>query len=227
MEHFTDLVASLAWPAALVWIAYLFRDEVRGLFGRVSQFKFRDLEANFERELGKIEREKVAEADSRGTNDRVKSGDQSPPKGSDTLGLRVESVPSSPLGDPVYPPPYDDRYQQLLRIAEISQSAAILEAWTQLEVSISRALPRFGRGFVPSKVRGTLNNLYWDGHISKLALVDYDSLRDLRNQVAHARAVDLSSRSARRYIEIAIERCIMFDKLTPKVSPTADTAAEA
>ncbi len=51
MEYLIALIDSLAWPAALVWIGYLFREEVHSLFGRVSKLKYKDIEAKFERKL--------------------------------------------------------------------------------------------------------------------------------------------------------------------------------
>jgi hypothetical protein len=56
MEHFVELVKALAWPVAVIWIAYIFRAEVRQLLGRVSSFKYKDVEASFEKSLIKAEK---------------------------------------------------------------------------------------------------------------------------------------------------------------------------
>jgi hypothetical protein len=51
VSEIVALVSALAWPAAAVWISYLFRGEIRGLASRVSHLKYKDVEATFEREL--------------------------------------------------------------------------------------------------------------------------------------------------------------------------------
>lgn len=56
-QNIVELVKALAWPFATVWISYLFRTEIRGLFSRMSHLKFHELEANFNEDVSKIERE--------------------------------------------------------------------------------------------------------------------------------------------------------------------------
>lgn len=51
MSDLVALISAIAWPAAAVWISYLFRDEIRGLASRVSRLKYKDVEATFESEL--------------------------------------------------------------------------------------------------------------------------------------------------------------------------------
>lgn len=51
MTDLVALISALAWPAAAVWISYLFRSEIRGLVSRMSHLKYKDMEATFEREL--------------------------------------------------------------------------------------------------------------------------------------------------------------------------------
>lgn len=59
MEHLISLIVGIAWPVAAVWIAYLFRGELKALLSRVSHLKYKELEAKFEK--GLVE----AEADAR------------------------------------------------------------------------------------------------------------------------------------------------------------------
>jgi hypothetical protein len=51
MAEIVALISAVVWPIAAIWIAYLFRGEVRGLASRVSHLKYKDMEATFEREL--------------------------------------------------------------------------------------------------------------------------------------------------------------------------------
>jgi hypothetical protein len=55
MTEFVALISALAWPAATVWISYLFRGEIRGLASRMSHLKYKDMEATFEKELKEVE----------------------------------------------------------------------------------------------------------------------------------------------------------------------------
>lgn len=53
MNLIVQLLTGIAWPVVVLWIAYLFRAELRNLIGRVSRFKYKDLE--FESGLEKAE----------------------------------------------------------------------------------------------------------------------------------------------------------------------------
>lgn len=57
-----SLIVGIAWPVTVFAIAYLFRNVLRGLFIRVSQLKYKDVEANFASVLAEAEA-KVAEVD--------------------------------------------------------------------------------------------------------------------------------------------------------------------
>ena len=67
MQLIVDLIVGLAWPVAIVWIAYLFKHELRGVLGRVSLLKYKNVEAKFELGLAQAEA-KVAEIDIKGTD---------------------------------------------------------------------------------------------------------------------------------------------------------------
>ena len=95
---------------------------------------------------------------------------------------------------------------RLLNIASISTSAAILEAWSELE-SVSLAVassfwaqppsdtfknyPKLGEYLLQCKV------------INEKQLVVFNKLRELRNKAAHAVDLNLSEAEARTYIELA------------------------
>jgi hypothetical protein len=55
MELVVTLLVGIAWPAAIVWVAMLFKNEIRSVLRRVSQLKYKDLEANFDEGLSKAE----------------------------------------------------------------------------------------------------------------------------------------------------------------------------
>lgn len=55
MELLVNLLVGIAWPVAVVWIAYLFKGELRSLLHRMSQLKYKDVEAKFEIGLAEAE----------------------------------------------------------------------------------------------------------------------------------------------------------------------------
>lgn len=57
MEQIVALIVGVAWPVATVWIAYIFKAELKALFARISQLKYKEVEANFEKGLAEAEAE--------------------------------------------------------------------------------------------------------------------------------------------------------------------------
>ena len=57
MNYIVEIVKALAWPIAAIWLGYVFRGEVRQLLARMSQFKYRDFEAKFDKDLARAEAE--------------------------------------------------------------------------------------------------------------------------------------------------------------------------
>lgn len=57
MELLVTLIVGIAWPISTVWIAYLFRGELKALVARVSQLKYKEVEAKFEKGLAEAEAE--------------------------------------------------------------------------------------------------------------------------------------------------------------------------
>ena len=55
MELIVNLLVGIAWPAAVVWVAMLFKNEIRSVLRRISQLKYKDLEASFDKGLGEAE----------------------------------------------------------------------------------------------------------------------------------------------------------------------------
>jgi len=55
-EFTLGLVKALAWPLTVFLVALVFRHEMRGILKRLSRVKYGDLEAHFEKDLEKAER---------------------------------------------------------------------------------------------------------------------------------------------------------------------------
>lgn len=95
---------------------------------------------------------------------------------------------------------------RLLNIASISTSAAILEAWSELE-SASVAV---ASSFWAQPPSDTFKNYHKLGEyllqckvIDETQLVVFNKLRELRNKAAHAINLNLSEEDARTYIDLA------------------------
>ncbi len=186
MDSFVKLIDALAWPTAVIWLGYIFRSEIRNLLGRVSELKYKDLEAKFEKELA------TAEAQAK-------------------VAIPKERAVSVIDEEPVYPSPYDEKYEQLLRIADESPRAALLEAWIEVETSLAEAIENqglgHGRRIMPRKAVIELINT---GRYAKTVLPLFEDLRRLRNEAAHAPQFVPNKQQTRRYLQLAIELALTF-----------------
>lgn len=191
MEHLVALVESLAWPAAIIWLGYQFRAEIRTLISKVSHLKYKDVEARFEKELAAAE-----------------------------VQAKAAIVESGPYNDeePVYPAPYDERYYQLLRIADESPRAALIEAWIEVEGSLLTAAEKIGMKLVPHAPDRIIDALFRQRRIAKTVIPLFESLRKMRNEAIHVPDFMPSSRLVRRYLQLAIELSLTFRNL-PKEQP--------
>ncbi len=104
------------------------------------------------------------------------------------------------------PPALSTSSNRLLNIASISASAAILEAWSELE-SVSMAVASSFWNQPPSDV--FKNDLRLGNYLLKCKVIDekqlaiFNKLHELRNKAAHAINLNLSEAEARTYIELA------------------------
>lgn len=55
MDLVVNLLIGIAWPAAIVWVAMLFRHDIRSLLKRISQLRYKDVEASFDEGLANAE----------------------------------------------------------------------------------------------------------------------------------------------------------------------------
>ncbi|MCH7499022.1 MAG: hypothetical protein IH886_03295 [Nitrospinae bacterium] len=186
MEYIIAIIDSVAWPVAVVWLGYLFRQEIRGLFDRVSHLKYKDLEAKFEKQL--VEAEEEAKS------------------------LPAEVRPPE-HEEPVYPVPYNDKYEQLLRISEESPRAALLEAWIEVESALFEAAERADIKAMMRHPNHVLNRLIKDGHVAKTVYPLFDSLRKMRNEAAHLNNFVPKLDLVKRYLELSIELSHTFHNL--------------
>jgi hypothetical protein len=179
-EQFTsNLVGDLVWPAVVVVAITMFRHPLARAIRSLQSVKWRDFEATFERQVE--ETQQVAEA------------------------LRPE-VTAKPYDATVTAKAYDATVEampawvaRLRVVATTSPSAAVLDAWREVEGEIRRIARRYGRA---SAVKAA-QMLAEAGVIPRNVLGVILDLAGLRNQVAHTPDAAVSEDAALSYISAA------------------------
>jgi hypothetical protein len=178
MEPFVRIIEALAWPSAVVLLAWLLRNEIRGLLRRIESLKVKDLlEADFREEL--LEAEELA--------------------GEVAKSMSIATVAQPSEGGPT-------EYDRLVEIAHSSPKAAIQDAYRLVERAAIAAgqkarlkLPR-DRSAVPFVVRTLIDNDLMDKQATRL----FNKMRDLRNRALHEPKYAIDSFDAERFIELAL-----------------------
>jgi len=176
MEYFVEIIKAIAWPASIVWLGYIFRSEVRQLLGRISSFKYKDMEANFDKQLAKAE-------------DEAKE-----------ISVPIEKKSPDNLS----------QTEQLLRIAEVSPRAAIVEAWTLIEMAASKKGLKAGVALPRTSPKMIVDYLYLSGELPKNSIDIIEQLRKLRNQAVHMPDFAISQNEAERYLELAAQSAVII-----------------
>ena len=177
MDKIIELIKVVPWwPLTVLFLALLFRAEIRRAFGRLLQLKYKEFEATFKDELREAEAE-------------VK----------DVATLRQNQVTVLPE-----PAPTDGKDQELARIAEISPRAAIVEAWRDIELATHALADKYAvRGEHRIEGSTTIRDLIAKGALPEEFLRLYNRLRRLRSQAVHAPDFALEKDEAERYINLA------------------------
>jgi hypothetical protein len=171
MEHFVELIKALAWPSAVIWISYIFRSEVRQLLGRVSSFKYKDVEASFGKSLSEAE------------------------KSAESIKKPKVEVSDADLS----------QKEQLLRIADVSPRAAVVEAWTLIETAAMKNSLTSGVALKRTNPNMILDNLSASGKFSPESIELINQLRQIRNKASHLPDFAISQSEAERYLDLAVK----------------------
>lgn len=181
MTQIIELIKAIPWwPITVLVLVVYFRSEIGRAFGRLQHLKYRDFDATFKEELREAEREaKLAIP-------QVEAGAQS------RAGLKLKPT----------------RYDELMRIAEISPRAAIVEAWREVEVAAREAAERHGiiaggdaSRFHTSKI---MQELISKGLLPPEFQNVFERLRDLHVQAVHAPDFALALAETERFIQLAL-----------------------
>lgn len=180
MEYLVRIIDSTAWPLVFLVICYMLKEQLGLLVGRMSTFKYKDIEAKFEKDLAK------AEAASKNiSKEPLPSQDQEFWKGMTLRGVMTQ-------------------WEQTKRLAQISPRAAILEAWLDVEVAIFSAARAAGIKADLFHSMKFVQKLVEIGAISHEVGESIKYLNQLRNSATHTTDFTLASSEAERYIDIAL-----------------------
>jgi hypothetical protein len=173
-----DLVRSLAWPATVLCIIFLFRGDLHLLLRRLSELSYRGMKLKFTEQLDQAE--------------------------DDAAQTRLTPKPAAP---PPWEgtAPYSKIQQDLDRIAAVSSRAAVVESWRYVELAVAAAAERLdmnhrGRATGSSVVRGLVEHKLF----KESAIELYERLRQMRNEALQMQESALSPVEARRYVDLAI-----------------------
>ncbi|RXE96136.1 DUF4145 domain-containing protein [Pseudoalteromonas sp. PS5] len=93
--------------------------------------------------------------------------------------------------------------EQLLRIAEVSPRAAIVEAWTLIEMAASKKGLKAGVTLPRTSPKMIVDYLQLSGELPPNSIEIIEQLRKLRNQAVHMPDFAINQSEAERYLELA------------------------
>lgn len=184
MDIIIEIIKTLAWPVTVLLLGFLFRRELRNILSRLSHLKYKDLEAQFNRELGQVEEE----------------------------AKKIETI-SQPgqLPSPEEESEYD-RITRLVSIsprAAITEAWREIELAT-LKASRASGLDADTRHIAGTR---HMRELVSRGLLSERILPIYDRLRRLRNRAAHVEEFAIDVADAERYIDVAINLARQLNRI--------------
>lgn len=177
MELIIDLLKSIAWPIAVVWLGYIFREDIQRLVSRFTSPELHEIDEKFQHSLTQAEAAAATMA-------------------TELFGHAYSTDVEA----------YKKRYAVLQRLVETSPRAAILEAWVEVEAGIMAAAHRLeieARGPIAS--RRVVEQLISQGMLSEGVTPLYQWLRDLRNSATHIPDAALELSDAERYFTLAVK----------------------
>lgn len=179
MDILVKLVEALAWPITILIIIFLFKKELAKIFTRLSSFKYKEFEAQFNLGLDTAE-EKAKELPIEQRGDIKLTGS-------------AEVV-------------FDSKYARLREIAKLSPRSAISSAWFEVENVLYEINKESLKYNAPSfKLSQVLNDLVKKELISNSANDIFRELRQLRNQSVHYPEFAINQDEAERYIDVALK----------------------
>ena len=198
------LLGAIAWPAALVAVAVMFRSEAKNLLGRLKSFSGAGIAAQFEDKLERLEAERTQ------TSQSVPES-----KGEPESSAQKDEAQVDPKDAPVPAGPPDILESVVVRANPVG---TVMEAWRTLEVLLRavyvRKFPRekYKHRTAVSDILSALKSTgEFPLQISEMLL----ELYRMRNIVAHTENVELTPNQAIRYSSQASDVRRYLERILP------------
>ncbi|MCD9517009.1 hypothetical protein [Photobacterium carnosum] len=104
--------------------------------------------------------------------------------------------------------------ERLYRLVEISPRAAIIEAWTLIEIAAVKSDLTTGSAIKRTNSKLILDHLVSTGNFSPNSIEVINSLRQLRNRASHLPDFAISQDEAERYLDLAIKSAHAIENIT-------------
>jgi hypothetical protein len=174
MRYFNELIHFIAWPAAVVLLAYIFRKDISDLL--MGHFAPKPQRIAYRLSTTIKTAEGIAE------------------------GI-IASIGGKP--DLQENETYIKSHEQLQRLAKASPRAAVIETWVELESNVQDVAEKmeiFSRG--PLGTRRTIQKLVEMKKVHPDMLTLYTSMREVRNKATYVPDYTINIEDAESYFEI-------------------------
>lgn len=170
----SHVIDSLAWPGVVIILVVLLREKVAELIPRLKRFKHKDTEIEFTEGIAELVQEREA------------------------TGGEDQEIPRSDE--------YQDQFSFLMRLADISPRSAVLESFRVVESAAAkkaaRLYPEIESRYARSPLQ--LQKMLKGEVLSKQEYYQFNQLRKLRNEAAHAEEFDIRGMPVEAYIDVAL-----------------------
>lgn len=191
LQLIASLVASLAWPIAVLFGIYLLRSSLSTLLSSVRSLRYGRLGVDFRDALRRAER--AASLAGAGT-----SSDAAPAEIDRNVFLEIE--------------------REIADLLRVSPSAAVAVAWTAVERSLLRARERLGieaTGLTRPSMSRLIRDLALRGQIGTAEADLLDRLRRIRNEAVHSDRWRFgpTRQQAEDYAHLVARACRLVDRI--------------
>lgn len=171
---FSQTIDSLAWPAVAVFVVVLLRDKITELLPRMKKLKHKETEIEFTEGVTELVQE------------------------SRTHGIGGEELTQNDE--------YNNRLDFLYRLADISPRSAVLESFRVVESAAAKKIARLYPELETQNIKAPfhLQKMLKDEVLSKNEFYQFDQLRKLRNEAAHAEEFDVRGMPVESYVALAL-----------------------
>ena len=191
VEAYVQLFGAAVWPLTVLAVASAFRRQLIQLVARLTKARVSGVgEFDFDLLAEAVLEGKAAEEEKAVAEDQ----DEEEP-GTTAEAPDKREKPDDQSGGQLQEPTLDT----LMTVARHSPRAAIMQAWTEVEMAIHP----IRRQFLPVHRNDVISQLEKLGVVSEATATQFVRLKRLRNEAAHAFEVDIDVAAAQSYAKLA------------------------